>query len=156
MPVLPCVPGRRGGGGPAVGAGHRHRDPPESNGVPASGTVLRRLRDGHVRRGAAGLPRGLRHLRAGAERAVLLSCYGNVPAERSARLIGMLTGEDVSPGWVDKAVARVNARLQAGGFDEALAAALAAEDLLAADETPVNVLDKTPPRPGSGRGGRSG
>ena len=76
--------------------------------------------------------------------AVLLSCYGNVPAERSARLIGMLTGEDVSPGWVDKAVARVNARLQAGGFDEALAAALAAEDVLAADETPVNVLDKTP------------
>ncbi len=75
---------------------------------------------------------------------MLLSCYGNVPAERSARLIGMLTGEDVSPGWVDKAVARVNARLQAGGFDEALAAALAAEDLLAADETPVNVLDKTP------------
>ena len=45
--------------------------------------------------------------------AVLLSCYGNVPAERSAQLIGMLTGEDVSAGWVDKAVARVNARLQA-------------------------------------------
>jgi transposase len=76
--------------------------------------------------------------------AVLLSCYGNVPAERSAQLIGMLTGEDVSAGWVDKAVARVSARLQAGGFDEALAAALAAEDVLAADETPVNVLDKTP------------
>jgi len=56
----------------------------------------------------------------------------------------MLTGEDVSPGWVDKAVARVSARLRAGGFDHALAAALAAEDVLAADETPVNVLDKTP------------
>ena len=39
--------------------------------------------------------------------AVLLSCYGNVPAERSAQLIGMLLGTDVSPGWVDKAVARV-------------------------------------------------
>jgi hypothetical protein len=36
-------------------------------------------------------------------------------------------------------------RLRAGGFDEAMAAALAAEDVLAADETPVNVLDKTPP-----------
>jgi transposase len=84
--------------------------------------------------------------------AVLLSCYGNVPSERSAQLIGMLTGEDVSPGWVDKAVARVNARLQAGGFDQALAAALAAEEVLAADETPVNVLDKTPvpaPEPGA-------
>jgi transposase len=77
--------------------------------------------------------------------AVLLSCYGNVPAERSAQLIAMLTGEDVSPGWVDKAVARMSGRLRAGGFDEAMAAALAAEDVLAADETPVNVLDKTPP-----------
>jgi hypothetical protein len=28
--------------------------------------------------------------------AVLLSCHGNVPAERAAQLIGMLTGEDVS------------------------------------------------------------
>ena len=30
--------------------------------------------------------------------AVLLSCYGNVPAERSAQLIGMLLGADVSRG----------------------------------------------------------
>jgi transposase len=78
--------------------------------------------------------------------AVLLSCHGNVPAERAAQLIGMLTGEDASAGWVDKAVARMSERLRAGGFDEAMAAALAAEDVLAADETPVNVLDKTPPR----------
>jgi len=76
--------------------------------------------------------------------AVLLSCCGNVPAERAAQLIGMLTGEAVSAGWVDKAVARMSGRLRAGGFDEAMAAALAAEDVLAADETPVNVLDKTP------------
>jgi len=83
--------------------------------------------------------------------AVLLSCSGNVPAERSARLIGMLTGQDVSAGWVGKAVARVNAGLIAAGFDEAMLAALAAEDVLAADETPVNVVDKTPlpePEPG--------
>jgi transposase len=77
--------------------------------------------------------------------AVLMSCYGNVPAERAARLIGMLTGQDVSSGWVDKAVARINAGLRAAGFDEAMIAALAAEDVLAADETPVNVVDKTPP-----------
>jgi transposase len=76
--------------------------------------------------------------------AVLLSCHGNVPSERAAQLIGMLTGEDVCAGWVDKAVARMSERLRAGGFDEAMAAALAAEDVLAADETPVNVLDKTP------------
>lgn len=37
--------------------------------------------------------------------AVLLSCYGNVPPERAARLIGMLLGEQVSAGWVDKAAA---------------------------------------------------
>ena len=41
--------------------------------------------------------------------AVLLSCCGNVPAERSAQLIGMLLGTEVSAGWVDKAVARVTA-----------------------------------------------
>jgi transposase len=81
--------------------------------------------------------------------AVLLSCFGNVPAERSARLIGMLTGQDVSSGWVDKAVARVDAGLRAAGFDEAMLAALAAEGVLAADETPVSVTDKTPvPDPG--------
>jgi hypothetical protein len=79
--------------------------------------------------------------------AVLLSCYGNVPAERSAQLIGMILGTDVSPGWVDKAVARVSARLKDAGFDEAMTAALAAEDVLAADETPVNVLGKTTPPP---------
>ena len=76
--------------------------------------------------------------------AVLLSAYGNVPAERSAQLIGMLLGTEVSAGWVDKAAARVNAQLKAAGFDDAMIAALAAEDVLAADETPVNVLDKSP------------
>jgi len=76
--------------------------------------------------------------------AVLLSCYENVPAERSAQLIGMLTGEDVSARRVDKAAAGVNARLKGAGFDDAMTAALAAEDVLAADENPVNVLDKTP------------
>ena len=76
--------------------------------------------------------------------AVLLSAYGNVPAERSAQLIGMLLGAEVSAGWVDKAAARVNARLKAAGFDDAMIAALAAQDVLAADETPVNVLDKAP------------
>jgi transposase len=76
--------------------------------------------------------------------AVLLSAYGNVPSERSAQLIGMLLGTDVSAGWVDKAVARVGAQLGKAGFDEAMLAALAGEDVLAADETPVNVLDKSP------------
>ena len=57
---------------------------------------------------------------------MLLSCYGNVPAERSARLTGMILGTQVSPGWVDKAVARVSAKLEDAGFDAAMMAALAA------------------------------
>src|ERR1035441_10675132 len=59
----------------------------------------------------------------------------------------MLLGTEVSAGWVDKAAARVNAQLKAAGFDDAMIAALAAEDVLAADETPVNVLDKSLSRP---------
>jgi transposase IS66 family protein len=79
--------------------------------------------------------------------AVLLSCYGNVPPERAAQVMGMLLGVPVSAGWVDKAAARVAAQLGKAGFDEAMIAALAAEDVLGADETPVNVLDKTVPVP---------
>jgi hypothetical protein len=80
--------------------------------------------------------------------AVLLSCYGNVPPGRSARVIGMLFGVPVSAGWVDKAAARVNAQLGNAGFDAAMLAALAGEDVLAAGETPVNVLDRTAPAAG--------
>ena len=79
--------------------------------------------------------------------AVLLASYGNVPPERAALVMGMLLGVPVSAGWVDKAAARVSARLGKAGFDEAMIAALAAEPVLAADETPVNVLDKTAPQP---------
>jgi transposase len=77
--------------------------------------------------------------------AVLLSAYGNVPAGRTAMIMGMLLGTEVSPGWVDKASSRLAARLAAGGLEAAMLAALAGEDVLAADETPVNVLDKAPP-----------
>ncbi|MGH3183578.1 MAG: IS66 family transposase, partial [Streptosporangiaceae bacterium] len=79
--------------------------------------------------------------------AVLLAAYGNVPPERAAAVMGMLLGVPVSAGWVDKAAARVSARLGKAGFDEAMIAAMAAEEVLAADETPVNVLDKTAPPP---------
>jgi hypothetical protein len=65
--------------------------------------------------------------------AVLLSAYGNVPAERAAQVMGMLLGIEVSAGWVDKAASRVNAQLKAAGFDDAMIAALAACGVLAAD-----------------------
>ena len=72
--------------------------------------------------------------------AVLLAAYGNVPAERAAHLIRMLLGMPVSPGFVDRASARLDGKLQDAGFDDAMQAALAAEPALGADETPVNVL----------------
>jgi len=106
------------------------------------------LRDGHVRGAACGRAPGLGvcgpALNAAA---VLLSCYGNVPPERSARLIGMLFGVPVSAGWVDKAAGRVSAQLGRAGFDAAMLAALAGEDVPAADETPVNLLDGAVPAP---------
>jgi hypothetical protein len=67
--------------------------------------------------------------------AVLLAAYGNVPAERAANLIRMLLGIPVSPGFVDKATARLSDWLEDAGFDEAMQAALAAGSALGADET---------------------
>ena len=74
--------------------------------------------------------------------AVLPSSYGTVPAERAANLFGMLLGVPVSPRFVDGASQRLSSRLEDAGFDNAMQAALAAEPVLAADETPVNVLDR--------------
>ena len=79
--------------------------------------------------------------------AVVLTAYGNVPPERAAQVMAMLLGVPVSPGWVDKASARLAAQLGRAGFDAAMLAALAGQDALAADETPVNVLDTTAPQP---------
>ena len=73
--------------------------------------------------------------------AVLLSSSGNVPSERAANLIGMLLGMPVSAGFVDLASERLSARLQDAGFDDAMQAALEQEPVLAADETPVHLLD---------------
>ena len=82
--------------------------------------------------------------------AVLLTSFGNVPPERAARVIGMLFGAQVSAGFVDKASSRLSALLGRAGLDAAMLAALAGEKVLAADETPVNVLGKgTPAAPGA-------
>jgi transposase len=79
--------------------------------------------------------------------AVVLTAYGNVPSERAAQVMAMLLGVPVSAGWVDKASARLAAQLGKAGFDAAMLAALAGQDALAADETPVNVLGKNAPQP---------
>ena len=82
--------------------------------------------------------------------AVVLTSYGNVPPERAAHVVDMLLGVRVSAGWVDKAGARLSGQLEQAGFDPAMCAALAAEPVLAADETPVNVL--APGTPASAAG----
>jgi transposase len=79
--------------------------------------------------------------------AVVLTAYGNVPPQRAAQVMAMLLGVPVSPGWIDKASARLAAQLGRAGFGAAMLAALAREKTLAADETPVNVLDTTAPQP---------
>jgi transposase len=88
----------------------------------------------------AGAHQGTISYGTGITAAVLLSGYGNVPSERAANLIRMLLGIAVSPGFVDRASARLDEKLQAAGFDDAMQAALADEPVLGADETPVNVL----------------
>ena len=72
--------------------------------------------------------------------AILLASQGNVPVEATARLMAALLGVPVSTGFVARAHERFADLLAAGGFDEAMIAALRAEAVLCADETPVNVV----------------
>jgi hypothetical protein len=60
--------------------------------------------------------------------------------------MAMLLGVPVSPGWIDKASARLAAQLGKAGIDAAILAALAGEKTLAADETPVNARDTAAPQ----------
>jgi transposase len=77
--------------------------------------------------------------------AILLASQGNVPVEATARLMAALLGVPVSTGFVARAHERFADLLAAGEFDEAMIAALRAEDVLCADETPVNVVDNIEP-----------
>jgi hypothetical protein len=72
--------------------------------------------------------------------AVLLASEGNGPAERTAMLMSALLGAPVSAGFVARAHERLAGRLEAAGFDEAMKAALRAEPVLCADETPANLI----------------
>jgi hypothetical protein len=75
--------------------------------------------------------------------AVALSAFGNVPTERAAMLVEILLGQRVSAGFVDRANARLAERLGVGGFEIAMRAALLAEPVLTADESPVEVVTPT-------------
>jgi len=72
--------------------------------------------------------------------AVALTAFGNVPTERAAHLVGMLYGQEVSAGFVDRANTRLAAQLTDAGFEQAMMTALLAEPVLAADESPVEVV----------------
>ena len=74
--------------------------------------------------------------------AIVLSSAGNVPVERTAMLMAALLGSPVSSGFVARAHERFAEKLGAAGFDGAMRDALAAEEVLHADETPVNVARK--------------
>ncbi|HEX8934871.1 MAG TPA: transposase [Pseudonocardiaceae bacterium] len=71
---------------------------------------------------------------------VALSAFGNVPVERASTLVEILFGQQVSAGFLDRAGARLAERLVAAGFSQAMQAALVAEPVLTADESPVEVL----------------
>ena len=72
--------------------------------------------------------------------AVALTAFGNVPVERTAMLIEILTGQRVSAGFVDRANTRLAEGLDRGGFAPAMRATLLAEGVLTADESPVEVV----------------
>lgn len=74
--------------------------------------------------------------------AILLASAGNVPVQRTAMLMAAMLSSPVSTGFVARAHARFAQRLEQAGFDEAMRAALAAEPVLCADETPVNIARK--------------
>jgi len=72
--------------------------------------------------------------------AVALTAFGNVPTERAAMLVEIVLGQRVSTGFVDRANARLAGQLACGGFAAAMPAALLAEPVLTADESPVEVV----------------
>ena len=89
---------------------------------------------------AGGLVNGISFGPALNAAAVALSSFGNVPTERAATLVRMLFGQSVSAGFVDRANARLAQALTEAGFAEAMKAALLAEPVLTADESPVEVV----------------
>ena len=75
--------------------------------------------------------------------AILLSTEGNVPGGADRDADGRAAG-DAGLGRVRRPrPGAARRRLEAAGFDEAMKAALRAEEVLCADETPVNVIRNT-------------
>jgi transposase len=76
--------------------------------------------------------------------AILLGSEGTVPVQRTAMLMHTLLGVEVSTGFlgfVARAAQRLADKLDKDGFDQAMKAALRAEEVLCGDQSPVNVLE---------------
>lgn len=84
---------------------------------------------------------------------VLISNYGTVPVKRCAAMMGMLLGAPVSAGFVCRATERLATALAAGGYDQSVTAALTGAAVLAADETPVEVITGATDADGQPRAG---
>ena len=151
MPVLQGGPGRRGGRGPRWAQVIDVEVIRKVTEWALPGLAVPVLRDGHVRGAAAGRARGLGVLRAGAERrrggAVLLreraagagrAGHGHAARDRRSRRAGSIRPP---PGWL-RSWGRP-------GSTRRCSRRWPGEEVLAADETPVNVLDKAAP---AGRG----
>lgn len=74
--------------------------------------------------------------------ALTLHQRGQLSMERTVELIEALYGIEVSGGWINKLLVRLDGRL--GGFEDDLKAALLAQRVLLSDETPAFAVEDVP------------
>lgn len=74
--------------------------------------------------------------------ALTLHQRGQLSMERTVELVEALYGIEVSEGWINKLLIRLDGRL--GGFEDDLKAALLAQRVLISDETPAFAVEDAP------------
>ena len=136
-------PGRGECGRLVVGAGLGRDDRPVGDRVAAAVAAVPVLREADDRGRAAGRVPGHHFVRGGdqrgrgaAERVRERAVRARRPPDRDA------AGHAGLPGLRGPGQRRLDEKLQAAAFDDAMQAALADEPVLGADETPVNVLTR--------------
>ena len=80
--------------------------------------------------------------------ATLLASQDVLGIERTADLMSTLLGVAVSTGFISSCLTRLDDALTTAGFEQALKAALRAQDVLGTDETPAPLTDRRHPRAG--------
>jgi transposase len=73
--------------------------------------------------------------------ATLLASQDVLGIERTADLMSALLGVEVSTGFISSCLTRMDTALTAAGFEEALKAALRAQEVLGTDETPAPLTE---------------